>query len=69
MKALVLAALLLADSDPIYVWFNLVEFTPEHKWRYVDTTDTLEECQALRVQYEADQPGNYYCFPARVFKS
>ena len=67
MKPLVIAVLLLADNGPVHIWFNLLEHTPDHKWRYVETLETLEECQDLRVWYEQVKPGDYYCLPARVF--
>jgi hypothetical protein len=66
MNTLVIALLLLADNGPVHIWFNLLEHTPDHKWRYVDSLETLEECQDLRVWYEQSNPGNYYCLPAQV---
>lgn len=65
----VVTALLLVlalSHEPTFVWFNLLRFTPESRWEYVDSVETLEACQDLRKQYEEEQPGNYYCLPAQV---
>jgi hypothetical protein len=53
--------------NTIYIWFNLLLFSNGH-WMYIDSFETLEECQAERVEIEKEKPGNYYCFPANVKK-
>jgi hypothetical protein len=52
----------------MYIWFNLLLFSSGH-WMYVETLETLEECQELKIWYENVHPGNYYCLPAQVKKS
>ncbi len=53
---------------PIYIWFNLLLFSDGH-WAYLDSYETLEECQQERTELEKTVPGNYYCLPANVKKS
>lgn len=53
--------------DSIYIWFNLLLFSNGH-WMYIDSFQTLEECQVSQHELEVEEPGNYYCLPANVKK-
>lgn len=50
-----------------WIWFNLLLFSAGH-WYYIDSLETVEECQDLRIWYEQTNPGNYYCLPIQVIK-
>lgn len=52
----------------MYIWFNLLLFSSGH-WVYIDSYETLEECQQQRTEYETEFPGNYFCLPHQVFKA
>jgi hypothetical protein len=53
--------------NTIYIWFNLLIVINGH-WVYIDSFETLEECQAERAELEKEYQGNYYCLPANVKK-
>lgn len=52
---------------PVYIWFNLLIFANGH-FIFINSYETLEECQEVRALYEEYQPANYYCLPANVKK-
>lgn len=52
----------------MYIWFNLLLFSSGH-WMYVETLETLEQCQDERKMQEIISPGDYYCLPVQVKKS
>lgn len=51
-----------------WIWFNLMFLYNGHMW-YVDSFETLEQCQTEMHQYETEYPGSYYCLPNQVFKT
>jgi hypothetical protein len=49
----------------MHIWFNLLLFANGH-WVYINSYETLEECQEVRALYEEFQPANYYCLPKKM---
>lgn len=51
-----------------WIWFNLLLFS-SGRWIYIDSFETLEQCQVELHEYELEFPGRYYCLPHQVFKT
>lgn len=51
-----------------WIWFNLLFLHNGHMW-YIDSFETLEQCQVELHEYEEQYPGSYYCLPHQVFKT
>jgi len=51
----------------IIIWFNLWLLSNGHM-TLIGTFETLEECQASRIELEQNVPGDYYCKFIRMEK-
>lgn len=49
----------------LVIWFNLLLFSNQ-QWFYLDSYETLEECQEVKHLVEEVKPGLYSCIPRYV---
>jgi hypothetical protein len=47
------------------IWFNLLLLSSGH-WSLIETQESLEDCENIKIWYEQTAPGNYYCMPVKM---
>ena len=52
----------------MYIWFNLLMYF-NHQWYYLDSFETLEECQVAQAEYKDEPDRHFYCMPRPVEKT